>query len=142
MASSASRNEGPNVPLSREASSGDDVKKPGGVTVEAPKRASLPVRVRDKVGLDVGTLRMMFKSVELGRHQDWLLMSYQGIASSDHCNSHLPKYLCSWYLFDHWIFDCHHVPPLLCDYASSEIHTDYAVQYRTVILIRGVDGGI
>lgn len=64
MTASVSRDEGPQIPVSREASSaGDVVKKFDDPSVETPKRASLPVRIRDKLGLDVGTLCMMFKSV-------------------------------------------------------------------------------
>lgn len=64
MAAPVSRDEGPQTPVRREASSGDDVvKKFEDPSVETPKRASLPVRIRDKLGLDVGTLCMMFKSV-------------------------------------------------------------------------------
>ncbi|KAA6406487.1 MAG: hypothetical protein FRX48_09758 [Lasallia pustulata] len=61
MAGSAPREEVPRGPISREPSSGDDVKKPDDGTAEGPKRASLPVRIRDKLGLDIGTLCMMFK---------------------------------------------------------------------------------
>ena len=61
MADSAPRDREPDLLPSREPSSGDDVKKPDGARAEAPKRASLPVRIRDKLGLDVGTLLIMFK---------------------------------------------------------------------------------
>ena len=76
MAGSVSREEGPEGPVSREPSSGDDVKKPDDGTAEAPKRASLPVRIRHKLGLDVGTLCTMFKSVGVGQFQNLLLMPY------------------------------------------------------------------
>ena len=64
MAGAVARDEGPAVPVSKEPSSGGDVRKPDDVTAETPKRASLLMRTRDKLGLDIGTLCMMFKSVE------------------------------------------------------------------------------
>lgn len=64
MAASIPRDGGLQIPVSREASSADDVvKKSDDSSAETTKRASLPVRIRDKLGLDVGTLCMMFKSV-------------------------------------------------------------------------------